>query len=82
MQSGNYRWLGMVWRMAETVGQEGDKVVQEGRSQVGQGFGQCDIDRGQLLKNSEPFNGMIQFIFYKDHSSEGQNRQAQKLEDQ
>lgn len=67
--------------MAETLGREGDKVVQQGRSQVGQGFGQCDIDRGQLRKNSEPFSDMIQFIFYKDHSSGGQNRQAQKLED-
>lgn len=49
-------------------GGAGDEVVQEGRGQVSQGFEYCDINCGYPLRNSEPFNGIIRCVFYKDHS--------------
>lgn len=61
---------GLLWGQGykECGGGAGDEVVQEGRGQVSQGFEYCDINCGYPLRNSEPFNGIIRCVFYKDHS--------------
>lgn len=57
-------WYGDIPRVVEDVGEgQETKLFKSLRGQISQGFGQCDIDHGLPLKNSELFTSVIRFIF-------------------
>lgn len=65
-QCGVIMELQVAWhrkRVVEDVGEGQEvKLFKNFRGQVSQGFGQCDIDHGLTLKNSELFTSVIRFI--------------------